>query len=208
MLHAICFNWNINTPTKKNQETTAAALEQSKKEYAEVIQSKDLSLQELNRVKNQQAEELECIQSTIQELKTSLALEKERYIKLLQSQCFLDKVQCFLMFLFLLFWRAKELEDKLIENNTELERRNTVLGKSHQITCIDIFRWCGLKLKEIFYSTGETINQATKKDGLIQILKEELVRFIWRESVWFLSKTSPCMPKSVTYLQNNMCSCY
>ncbi|XP_063330025.1 synaptonemal complex protein 1 [Pelmatolapia mariae] len=107
--------------TEKNQETTAAALEQSKKEYAEVIQSKDLSLQELNRVKNQQAEELECIQSTIQELKTSLALEKER---------------------------AKELEDKLIENNTELERRNTVLG--------------------------ETIDQATKKDGLIQILKDEL----------------------------------
>ncbi|XP_005943019.1 synaptonemal complex protein 1 [Haplochromis burtoni] len=107
--------------TEKNQETTAAALEQSKKEYAEVIQSKDLSLQELNRVKNQQAEELECIQSTIQELKTSLALEKER---------------------------AKELEDKLIENNTELERRNTVLG--------------------------ETFDQATKKDGLIQILKDEL----------------------------------
>ncbi|XP_006782875.1 synaptonemal complex protein 1 isoform X3 [Neolamprologus brichardi] len=107
--------------TEKNQEITAAALEQSKKEYAEVIQSKDLSLQELNRVKNQQAQELECIQSTIQELKTSLTLEKER---------------------------AKELEDKLIENNTELERRNTVLG--------------------------ETFDQATKKDGLIQILKDEL----------------------------------
>ncbi|XP_039468470.1 synaptonemal complex protein 1 isoform X2 [Oreochromis aureus] len=107
--------------TEKNQETTAAALEQSKKEYAEIIQNKDLSLQELNKVKNQQAEELECIQSTIQELKTSLALEIQR---------------------------AKELEDKLIKNNTELERRNTVLG--------------------------ETIDQATKKDGLIQILKDEL----------------------------------
>lgn len=104
MLHAVCFNSNLNNPTKKNQETTAAALERSKKEYAEVIQSKDLSLQELNRVKNQQAEELECIQSTIQELKTSLALEKERYIKLLHSQCFLDKVQCFLMSLYSYFY--------------------------------------------------------------------------------------------------------
>lgn len=85
MLHALCFNWNINTPTKKNQETTAAALEQSKKEYAEIIQNKDLSLQELNKVKKQQAEELECIQSTIQELKTSLALEIQRYMKLLHS---------------------------------------------------------------------------------------------------------------------------
>uniref|UniRef100_A0A3P9B3P3 Synaptonemal complex protein 1 n=1 Tax=Maylandia zebra TaxID=106582 RepID=A0A3P9B3P3_9CICH len=75
---------------------------------------KDLSLQELNRVKNQQAEELECIQSTIQELKTSLALEKERYIKLLHSQCFLDKVQCFLMSLYSCFYfsEGKQYEIK------------------------------------------------------------------------------------------------
>ncbi|XP_030586347.1 synaptonemal complex protein 1 isoform X2 [Archocentrus centrarchus] len=106
---------------RETEETNAAALQQSKKEYVEIIQSKDLSLQELTRVKNQQAEELGRIQTTIQELKSLLALEKQR---------------------------TKELEDKLIENNTELERRKTLLE--------------------------ETIGQVAKKDGLIKILEDEL----------------------------------
>lgn len=63
---------------QKNREAIAALLEQIKGEYAEMIQSKDLNLEELSRVKNQQAEKLEQIQTTIQELQNSLALEIQR----------------------------------------------------------------------------------------------------------------------------------
>lgn len=54
-------------------------LEQTKEEYAEMIQSKDLNLEALSRVKHQQEEKLEQIQTTIQELQNSLALEIQRY---------------------------------------------------------------------------------------------------------------------------------
>lgn len=64
---------------QKNSEAIAAVLEQSKEEYADMIQSKDLNLQELSRVKHQQAEKLEQIQTTIQELENSLALAIQRY---------------------------------------------------------------------------------------------------------------------------------
>ncbi|XP_044070793.1 synaptonemal complex protein 1 isoform X2 [Siniperca chuatsi] len=107
--------------SEKNCEAIAAMLEQSKEEYTEMIQSKDLNLQELSRVKNQQAEKLEQIQKTLQELQNSLALEIQR---------------------------AKELEDKLIANNKELERRNTLLE--------------------------ETVEQSAKKDRQIKILEDEL----------------------------------
>ncbi|XP_038552978.1 synaptonemal complex protein 1 isoform X1 [Micropterus salmoides] len=89
--------------TEKNREAVAAMLEQSKEEFTELIQSKDLNLLELSRVKNQQAEKLEQIQTTIQELQNSLALEIQR---------------------------AKELEDKLMANKKELELRNTLLGET------------------------------------------------------------------------------
>ncbi|XP_034388309.1 synaptonemal complex protein 1 [Cyclopterus lumpus] len=89
--------------TEKNCDAIAAMLAQSKEEYGETIQNKDLSLQELTRVKNQQADKLEEIQTTIQELQNSLALEIQR---------------------------TKELEDNLMANNKELERRNTLLGES------------------------------------------------------------------------------
>ncbi|XP_063767789.1 synaptonemal complex protein 1 isoform X1 [Eleginops maclovinus] len=96
------------TETEKKCEALAAILEQSKEEYTEMIQNKDSSLQELSRVKNQQAEKLEQNQTTIQELQGSLALETER---------------------------AKELEDKLMANSEGLERRNTLLGENmEQIT--------------------------------------------------------------------------
>ncbi|XP_037622797.1 synaptonemal complex protein 1 isoform X1 [Sebastes umbrosus] len=107
--------------TEKNREAIAGVLEQSKREHAEMIQNRDLSLQQLSRVKNQQAEKLEQIQTTIQELQNSLALEIQR---------------------------AKELEDKLMANNKELERRNTLLG--------------------------ESMEQSAKKDGQIKILEDEL----------------------------------
>lgn len=62
-----------------NCEAITAMLEQTKEEYAEMIQSKDLNLEELSRVKHQQEEKLEQIQTTIQELQNSLALEIQRY---------------------------------------------------------------------------------------------------------------------------------
>lgn len=64
---------------QKNREAIAGVLEQSKREHVEMIQNRDLSLQQLSRVKNQQAEKLEQIQTTIQELQNSLALEIQRY---------------------------------------------------------------------------------------------------------------------------------
>ncbi|KAM4588658.1 synaptonemal complex protein 1 isoform 2-T2 [Odontesthes bonariensis] len=106
--------------TEEKEETTAAALEQSRKEYEQIILSKDLSMQELSRAKNQQAEKLEKHQTTIEELKNSIALQIER---------------------------AKEVEDKLVANNTELQCRTTFLE--------------------------ETIEQSAKKDDLIKILEAE-----------------------------------
>ncbi|XP_056293751.1 synaptonemal complex protein 1 [Pseudoliparis swirei] len=91
--------------TEETCEAIAATLAQSKEEYGETIQNKDLSLQELTRVKTQQAEKLEEIQTTIQKLQNSLALE---------------------------ILRTKELEDNLMANNKELERRNTLLGESRE----------------------------------------------------------------------------
>ncbi|CAB1450808.1 unnamed protein product [Pleuronectes platessa] len=91
--------------TQKNHEATAAALKQSKDECAQIIQSKDLSLQELETVKIQQAEKLEKIQTTVEELQSSLALE---------------------------MWRAQELEEKLMANNEELEIRSVVSRESKE----------------------------------------------------------------------------
>ncbi len=54
-------------------------LKQCKEEYAEMVQSKDLKFEELNRVKDQQAEKVTQLQTTIQELQNSIALEIQRY---------------------------------------------------------------------------------------------------------------------------------
>lgn len=63
---------------QKNCKTIAALLEQSKEEYALIIQNKDLKLEELSRVQDQQAEKLEKSHKNIQELQNSLALETQR----------------------------------------------------------------------------------------------------------------------------------
>ncbi|XP_062420136.1 synaptonemal complex protein 1 isoform X2 [Pungitius pungitius] len=90
----------------------------------------DLSLQELTGVKNQQADKLEEIQTVMKGLQDSLALEIQR---------------------------TKELEDKLMANNKELERRNTHL---------------------------ERVEQCAEKDGQIKVLKDELDnRSKWVESM-------------------------
>ncbi|XP_054473709.1 synaptonemal complex protein 1 [Anoplopoma fimbria] len=107
--------------TEENREAIAAMLAQSKEEYGEMIQNKDLTLQELTRIKNQQAEKLEETQTSITELQNSLALEIQR---------------------------SKELEDNLIANNKELERRNTLLE--------------------------ESMEQSAEKDGQIKTLEDEL----------------------------------
>ncbi|XP_059185586.1 synaptonemal complex protein 1 isoform X2 [Centropristis striata] len=111
------------TETEKNREAIAATLEQSLEEYAEMVKNKEQILQEFSRVKNQQAEKLEEIQITSRELQESLSLGRQR---------------------------AQELEDKLVENNKELEMRNTLLG--------------------------ESMEQSAKKDGQIKILEDELVK--------------------------------
>ncbi|XP_029358691.1 synaptonemal complex protein 1 [Echeneis naucrates] len=80
--------------TQKNYEAIAAALEKSKEENAQILQSRDLSLQELNAVKKQHAEMSEQIQTTIDELQNSLTLEIQR---------------------------AKDLEDELMANKKELQ---------------------------------------------------------------------------------------
>lgn len=64
---------------QKNCETITALLEQNKAECTQMIKSKDLNLEELSRVKTQQAQQLEQSQATIQELQYSLALEIQRY---------------------------------------------------------------------------------------------------------------------------------
>ncbi|KAK9528636.1 hypothetical protein VZT92_012788 [Zoarces viviparus] len=91
--------------TEKNCEAIAAMLAQSKEEYGQMIENKDLSLQELTRVKHQQAEKLEEIQTTLQELQSSQAAEIQR---------------------------TKDLEENLTASNKELERRNTLLGESRE----------------------------------------------------------------------------
>ncbi|KAM6920399.1 synaptonemal complex protein 1-like isoform 2-T2 [Lycodopsis pacificus] len=91
--------------TEKNREAIAAMLAQSKEEYGQMIENKDLSLQELTRVKHQQADKLEEIQTTLQELQSSQAAEIQR---------------------------TKDLEENLTASNKELERRNTLLGASRE----------------------------------------------------------------------------
>lgn len=56
----------------------AAAMEQSKREYEEIVQSKDLNMLELSRAKVQLTEKLERTETVLQELKNSHALETKR----------------------------------------------------------------------------------------------------------------------------------
>lgn len=110
-------------------------LKQSKEEYAQIIESKDLSLHELIRVKDQQAKKLEEIQTTIQELQESLATEIQRYSSNFHpfsrpnTLFFLNSICSS----YDLYSRVKECEDKLVANNEELERTNILLGKPHWV---------------------------------------------------------------------------
>nr|XP_061814020.1 synaptonemal complex protein 1-like [Nerophis lumbriciformis] len=81
-------------------EAVIAELKQSREEHVLILSSKDLSLQEVHRVKNEQAEKLEQVQIILVELKNSLAFEEQRY---------------------------KKCEEKLTEKNQELERTHKLL---------------------------------------------------------------------------------
>ncbi|XP_057702683.1 synaptonemal complex protein 1 isoform X2 [Corythoichthys intestinalis] len=83
-------------------EAVIAELKQSREEHVLILSSKDLSLQEVHRVKNEQAEKLEQVQIILVELKNSLAFEEQRY---------------------------KKCEEKLTEKNQELERTHKLLGE-------------------------------------------------------------------------------
>ncbi|XP_028303902.1 synaptonemal complex protein 1 isoform X2 [Gouania willdenowi] len=63
---------------EKNRDSIAAALEELKKEYEQSVKSKDLSLQELNTVRDQQAKQLEQSHITIEELKDALTQNTQR----------------------------------------------------------------------------------------------------------------------------------
>nr|XP_043879219.1 synaptonemal complex protein 1 isoform X3 [Solea senegalensis] len=86
--------------TQKQYEASATAMEQRKAEYAQILQSKDLSLQELNKFKNQQAEKQEQFQTTIKDLQKALALEIQR---------------------------SRQTDGELMANIKEVERTNTLL---------------------------------------------------------------------------------
>lgn len=63
---------------QKNCDTITALLEESKEEYAAIIQNKNFKLEELSRVQDQQAEKLEQSQTNIQNLQNLLTLETKR----------------------------------------------------------------------------------------------------------------------------------
>ncbi|XP_038841412.1 synaptonemal complex protein 1 [Salvelinus namaycush] len=87
---------------EESRKAIATALESNKEENAKVIAKKDSSLEELNKIKDQQADKLVQIQATAQEFQTSLTVEIQR---------------------------AKELELKLTAVTEELHRKNLELGK-------------------------------------------------------------------------------
>ncbi|XP_061784782.1 synaptonemal complex protein 1 isoform X2 [Nerophis lumbriciformis] len=86
-------------------EAITAMLEESKEEHARVLSSKDLSLQDLCRVKHEQAEKLEQIQTTLLELQNLLAMEEQR---------------------------SKDFEAKLLENSKELEISQFLLAETKE----------------------------------------------------------------------------
>ncbi|XP_014329903.1 synaptonemal complex protein 1 isoform X1 [Xiphophorus maculatus] len=147
---------------KKKEENTAAALEKSKNEYKEIIQDKDLNIQELNRVKTEQAEKLEKIETTIKNLKNSQALEIQR---------------------------VKDLEDKLMKKSSELERNKKLLGetmeevtkKEYLIKALE--KELGIELKSteslkfkidtLEARVNELISELSRKTEEIQMLTNE-----------------------------------
>ncbi|KAK6327057.1 hypothetical protein J4Q44_G00027020 [Coregonus suidteri] len=92
----------LNEECEGNRKAIATALERNKEENAKVIAKKDSSLEELNKIKDQQADKLVEIQATAQEFQTSLTVEIQR---------------------------AKELELKLTAVTEELDWKNIELGE-------------------------------------------------------------------------------
>ncbi|KAM3622155.1 uncharacterized protein V6R79_021026 [Siganus canaliculatus] len=148
--------------SEKSSAAVASMLEKSKEEFTEVIRNKDLNLEELSRVKAQQAEKLEQIQTTVEDLQNSLALETQR---------------------------ANELEQKLTVNNEQLERINGLLGEAmeHSTKKDEQIQVLKDELDNIIKSSGsmnsvievtkagieELTAELSRKNEEIQILKSE-----------------------------------
>ncbi|XP_061688901.1 synaptonemal complex protein 1 [Syngnathoides biaculeatus] len=88
--------------SEASREAMDVVLRHYKEEHAQILSSKDLSLQEVHRVKNEQAEVLKQVQATLVELQNSLDSEERR---------------------------AKDCEEKLMVQKQELERSNKLLGE-------------------------------------------------------------------------------
>lgn len=90
LLYIFMWLWTVHNGTMENvhcyfkflqesRKAIATALESNKEENAKVIAKKDSSLEELNKIKDQQADKLVQIQATAQEFQTSLTVEIQRW---------------------------------------------------------------------------------------------------------------------------------
>lgn len=93
--------------SESKQEAMAALLAECKQEYADMIQTKDFSLQELTKEKDLQTEKLCEMEMTMDQLQKSLAAETQR---------------------------AKDLGDKVTVNTEELERTKNKLGEMTELS--------------------------------------------------------------------------
>ncbi|KAM9813440.1 synaptonemal complex protein 1 [Neosynchiropus ocellatus] len=89
--------------TETNMQAIATKLGETKEEYEQIVQGKDLDLQKTSQAKTQLAERLEETQNVVLELQNALDLEKQR---------------------------AEQNQDQLVENMKKLELKNALLGES------------------------------------------------------------------------------
>ena len=66
-------------PPKSNLASITSVLEQNKEEYQQLNQKKDLKIEELSKVKDQQAKTLVEMHAVANERESSLTSEMERY---------------------------------------------------------------------------------------------------------------------------------
>ncbi|XP_051931041.1 synaptonemal complex protein 1 [Hippocampus zosterae] len=124
--------------SETRQEAMGVVLRHSKEEHEQILSSKELSLKEACRVKNELAETLEQVQRNLVELQNSLAFEERR---------------------------SKDCEEKLMEKNKELERSLQVVGelkeqrarKDEQITILQSELEKSLRLIELVKGKADVL---------------------------------------------------
>ncbi|XP_061641186.1 synaptonemal complex protein 1 [Phyllopteryx taeniolatus] len=129
--------------SETSREVMGDVLRQNKEEHAQILSSKDLSLQEVRRVKNEKAEKLKQVQTTLVELQNSLAFEERR---------------------------SKDCKEKLMETKQELERSNKDLGeiedqsakKDEQITILQTELEKSLNSMELVKGKAEVLQVRVK----------------------------------------------